>query len=233
MESYYKRKYNLQKFKPLVHTFNTFPHEESFTGVPGELKEVYRLVAIGNFNQSNVDATRRLIRAIKHHPKYELTIYTPVPKWLLAQRGLDVEAFEYREAIPPEHIHNELQKYDLAVLTHGFTGGYGDIEYQTIFPTRTIPLLLGGKPILAHSPPGSFLNEFLSQNQCAELVDSIEARDILIGLNKISSSHSYQEFLVRKAHEASTRFYGPNVAKQLRKTLNDPHYAGDIQKHMV
>ena len=58
----------------------------------------------------------------------------------------------------------ELRQYDVVVLTHGFNGAYGDVEYRTIFPTRAIPMLLSGRPMLVHSPPGAYLTEFFREN---------------------------------------------------------------------
>ena len=147
MQRFYEQKYQLDKFIPLVHTFDDYPATTNLSGIPGSEKVTYQLVAIGNFNESNIDATRRLVSAIKDNARYELNVYTHVPKLLLQQRGLDTSAIHHRGFVTPDQVHDVLQQYDIAVLTHGFTGGYGETEYQTIFPTRTIPLLLSGKPI--------------------------------------------------------------------------------------
>ncbi|MEM1124197.1 MAG: hypothetical protein AAGJ18_27415, partial [Bacteroidota bacterium] len=165
MQRYYESKYKLNKFVPLVHTFNEFPNQSTLTGLPKAKKEHYKLVAIGNFNESNLDATKRLINAIKDNPKYSLSLFTHVPKMLLKNRGLDVDAVHYEGFVKPDEVHEKLQAFDICVLTHGFTGGYGAVEYQTIFPTRTIPFLLACKPIFAHSPKGSFLNDFIKENR--------------------------------------------------------------------
>jgi hypothetical protein len=220
MQRFYKRKYGLDKFVPLVHTFDEYPPESNSSGLSESSQSTYQLVAIGNFNESNIDATRRLVNAIKDHPRYELNIYTHVPKLLLQQRGLDTSAIHHRGFVTPDQVHDVLQQYDIAVLTHGFTGGYGDIEYQTIFPTRTIPLLLSGKPIFAHSPKGSFLNDFLIENKCAELVDEADETAIIEGLNRMTNSSAYQQQLVQAARQTADQFYGKRVVQQLKSRLN-------------
>lgn len=106
------------------------------------------------------------------------------------------------------------------MLTHGFSGGYGTIEYKTIFPTRTIPFLLSGKPIFAHSPKGSFLNDFILENNCAELVDIAATDAIIAGLERITNSAAYQEKLVKASRKTATLFYGPHVVQQLKSTLS-------------
>lgn len=222
MERFYARKYQLDKFIPLVHTFDQFPDESKLTGIPKGEKEHYKLVAIGNFNESNLDASKRLLSAIKNNPKFSLSVYTHVPKLLLQQRGLDTSLFEHKGSVAPEQIHEELQKYDICVLTHGFTGGYGEVEYKTIFPTRTIPFLLSGKPIFAHSPKGSFLNDFIKENNCAELVDVTDESEIIKKLEQLCFDESRQKELVASAKKTSQMFYGKNVAHFLKEKLNQP-----------
>lgn len=219
MQQFYSEKYGLQKFVPLVHTFNQYPPATGQSGLPGQRKDTFKLVAIGNFNESNLEATKRLLEAIKGNPKYTLSIYTHVPRLLLEKRGMDPALFEYKGAVAPHEVHDVIQQYDICILTHGFTGGYGEVEYQTIFPTRTIPLLLSGKPILAHSPKGSFLNSFIEENTCAHLVDMADIRAIADGLEKITQSEQYQKVLVEHAAETVKLFYGPHVAAKLKEQL--------------
>lgn len=219
MQAFYKEKYKLKNLSPLVHTFDQYPDESTMSGLPGTEKEQYQLVAIGNFNESNLDATRRLLEAIKDHPKYHLSVYTHVPKLLLQQRGLNTNLFTHKGSVNPEQIHAELQHYDICVLTHGFEGGYGEIEYKTIFPTRTIPMLLSGKPIFAHSPKGSFLNSFIEEHRCAALVDTADPTKIVEELDRITGDITHQKQLVQQAKAAAQQFYGPTVSQQLKSTL--------------
>ena len=220
MQRFYEKKYKYNKFIPLIHTYNQLPKKLKKSGLPGIEKSHYKLVAIGNFNESNMDATLRFAAAIRENPKYSLSLFTHVPKILLRKRGMDVTNINYEGFVNPDEVHLVLQNYDICVLTHGFTGGYGEIEYQTIFPTRTIPLLLSGKPIIAHSPKGSFLNDFIKENQCAELVDEPSSEAIIRGLDKITNDLSYQQALVEASKETAKKFYGPEVVKQLKAILN-------------
>lgn len=220
MQRFYEEKYKLHKFKPLVHTFNAWPDTSALTGIPGQ-KDCYKLVMIGNFNESNLDATRRLLDAIKNNPRYRVSVFTHVPKLLLQQRGIDTSQLDHRGSVRPEEIHQALQEFDICVLTHGFTGGYGPVEYQTIFPTRTIPFLLSGKPIFAHSPSGSFLNRFLEQHKCAELVAEASTEAIVQGLERIATDAAYQQQLANRANETARNFYGPDVVKNLTNLLQD------------
>lgn len=219
MQTFYEERYPDIRVKPLVHTFNAFPAPESYTGIPGTGKKHYKLVAIGNFNESNLEASVRFARAIKEDPRFSLSLYTHVPKVLLQRRGLDPELYEHRGFIAPAAVHQALQAFDICVLTHGFTGSYGAVEYRTIFPTRTIPFLLSGKPIVAHSPPGSFLNDFIRDHLCAELVDQPDEQAVIRALEAIISSEKRQDQLVTSALKTAGRFYGPKVSDQLKRSL--------------
>ncbi|MEL6863367.1 MAG: glycosyltransferase family 4 protein [Bacteroidota bacterium] len=219
MQQFYEEQYGLKKFFPLVHTFNTYPPEYSYSGIPGVDKDKYKLVAIGNFNESNMDATLRFANTIYQNPKYSLSLFTHVPRVLLRKRGLDTNAIEYEGFVQPDQVHRVLQEYDLGVLTHGFTGGYGEVEYRTIFPTRMIPLLLSGKPLIVHSPKGSFLNDFVQEHQCAELVDDPSPEAILEGLDRICTNEDYQKQLVEASRKTVAQFHGPHVVKELKKLL--------------
>ncbi len=219
MQKYYEEKYKQDNFVPLVHTFNSWPKSDVSTGAPGTGKDHYRLVAIGNFNESNMDATLRFASAVSKHPRYSLSLFTHVPKVLLKRRGLDLRSIEYEGFVRPEEVHRVLQDYDICVLTHGFEGGYGEVEYKTIFPTRTLPLMQSGKPIVAHSPNGSFLNDFIMENKCAELIDTPSAEAIIEGLDKVANSLDYQTELIENSKIAMKQFYGPQVVSKLQQSL--------------
>lgn len=219
MQRFYEEKYKLTKFEPLVHSFEHYPDKEDLSGTPGVNKSHYKLVAIGNFNASNMDATIRFANAIKNNDKYSLHLYTHVPNILLKQRGLDTSLIHHEGFLNPDDVHQALQEYDICVLTHGFEGNYGSVEYKTIFPTRTIPLLLSGKPIMAHSPKGSFLNDFIEENQCAALVDTKDETEIVKALDRISTDLVYQNQLIQAASKTAHQFYGPNIVKKLKTTL--------------
>ena len=222
MQLFYSEKYAKyrDKFIPLVHTFNEFPGQAQFTGIPGYGKAHYKLVAIGNFNESNIEATKRIVNVLGKDDRFSLSFYTHVPTLLLHKRGINTGLIEHKGFVTPDQVFNVLQDYDICVLTHGFTGGYGEVEYKTIFPTRTIPLLLSGKPIIVHSPPGAFLTDFIKEHQCAELVDEASEPAIVNGLEKIINDESYQQQLVTNARKTAEIFYGPNVIKYLKGIIS-------------
>lgn len=219
MKNYYKKVYgNGFNFVVLPHAYDT---SQLLTGSrQTALKPPFKLAFIGNFNESNIDATRRVVNALKADEKCQLYFYTPVPNFLLKMRGIDVDRIIYKGYVDDEKFKSELQQCDVCILTHGFTGGYTDVEYKTIFPTRTIPFLLSGTPIFAHSPAGSFLSDFIKQNGCAYLVEEPSEEAIRTGLNEILTNERLRKELVKNAETASKHFEGKSVSSKLKLYLN-------------
>jgi hypothetical protein len=219
MKRYYDEKYGLGKFVPLHHTFEEYPPQENSISELGRTSNKTRLVLYGNFNESNLEATRRFVDSAKQGSCYEVNLYTDVPKMLLRQRGVDTGAIVYRGSLSHlsfPQLFAELRKFEIIVLTHGFDGAYGDVEYRTIFPTRAIPMLLSGRPMLVHSPPGAFLTAYFRENDCAEVVDVPSQDAILAALNRLDTDPGLRAKLVTRAKDAAEQFYGPKVADTLR-----------------
>ena len=217
MQSYYGDTYGYDTFRVLVHTFKEYAPIREYT--IRENRTDWRMVLIGNFNRSNIEATTRFVEAIQDDGRFSLSVYTPVPRILLKARGVNVDALEYMGFIDDTRLVEELQKYDLCVLTHGFTGGYNDIEYQTIFPTRTIPLLLSRRPIIAHAPAGCFLARFIRKHDCAGLVDEADPAAVVAGLEQIIEDPQRQRTLIENAATTVEMFHGPSVVANFKKLL--------------
>ena len=217
MQSYYGDTYGYDTFRVLVHTFKEYAPIREYT--IRENRTDWRMVLIGNFNRSNIEATTQFVEAIQDDGRFSLSVYTPVPRILLKARGVNVDALEYMGFIDDTRLVEELQKYDLCVLTHGFTGGYNDIEYQTIFPTRTIPLLLSRRPIIAHAPAGCLLARFIRKHDCAGLVDEADPAAVVAGLEQIIEDPQRQRTLIENAATTVEMFHGPSVVANFKKLL--------------
>jgi hypothetical protein len=219
LATFFQQRYQLTNLFVLPHTFDHFPVDngstESWPASPGRL----RLVLFGNFNESNMEATRRLVDTFGGDPAIELNLYTHVPAMLLQQRGLNMADVRHRGFIDDRQLIGELRKHDVVVLTHGFRGAYGDVEYRTIFPTRTIPALLSGRPILIHSPANSFLTEFAQTHNVGAVVEEPEPKALRAALAHLRSDPRRAETFCQNAREAARYFHGPRVAQSLRRVL--------------
>lgn len=219
MKAYYDKIHPDVKDKvvPLPHTFAKYPDYPPRDWA--QPKERYDLVLIGNFTDSNLEATRRLIQALKGLPEYRIKMFTHVPKAFLRLRGIEVDAIDYRGYIKQEDFYKELMDNDICLLTHGFTGGYSREEYETIFPTRTIQFLISGIPIFAHSPDFSFLNHFLKKYDCAEVVEAADEQLIRDRMAALIKDPARKAQLVHNAQEVARHYYAPNVATFLKNRI--------------
>lgn len=213
---YYNKKFAEKKFKTLVHTFNEYPKIKL---IKEKISEPYNLGLFGNFNESNIEATIRVVNALKTNKKYIINFYTPVPILLLKTRGIDINCINYHGYVSEDKFFEEIQKNDILILTHGFEGGYSRREYETIFPTRTIPMLTSGIPIFVHAPEFSYLSKFVRETNCAALVDQPDKTKIMNTVEIILDNIEYRKVLINNALEISKQFYGPYVKSQFINTL--------------
>lgn len=220
MKSYMKKTYPSEIFETIPHSFESYPTETK-QKERTVAKKIWRIVLFGNFNQSNVEATKRFVDTVKKDKRFSITIYTYAKKVFLKARGIDVNAINYGGYLPDEAFFDTISQYDIGVVTHGFTGTKASIEYQTIFPTRMIPMLLIKKPLLVHAPHDSFLATFVRENNCAALVDQRDSKAIIEQLEKIISDRVYAKELRDNAAKTAHLFYGKNIAQQLKAHLED------------
>jgi glycosyltransferase involved in cell wall biosynthesis len=108
---------------------------------------------------------------------------------------------------------------DVMLLPHGFTGPYHPVEYETIFPTKTIEYLISGRPILAHTPPGAFLTRFLRDHDCALVVDTPDHAAVLAAVQRLLTDAPLRARLVRNALKAAEQFQVKRVVAEFREVL--------------
>lgn len=216
MLDYYKKQYPDNKFETLVHGF-PLP-EVNFQAFQIN-KDKVRFVFTGSLNSSCEDATIRLMSTILKNPRYEVHVYTGNPIENFTRHGLDGKNFFYHGFIQLNDLYEKLSEYDIMLLPHGFDGDRTDIEFKTIFPTRTIPLLTSNRPILAHSPKGVFLTRFLEENECAAIVDTKDTKAIELAIEKIIDDKEWRNALVKAGLKTAQHFSVVNIANKIRESL--------------
>jgi glycosyltransferase involved in cell wall biosynthesis len=215
MAELYRAHYPGLRCSPLVHSFT---EDVPVFGPPPVPGSPLRLTISGNIYEVCRDATQRFCQALSHIEDTELTFLTATPRSYLAQLGLLGENVLCDTAAQDEVVE-KLRRADILVLPHGFTGSYSDVEYQTIFPTRTIEYLISGRPILAHAPPNCYLTRFLKENDCALIVDNPSIEQLIGAIRSLRENESLRAKLVRNALTAAERFQAPKVAGVLRERL--------------
>lgn len=184
--------------------------------VSGPVKFCYS----GNLNQSCADATRRIVASLASRPGFELHVYLLNPRHHWDRLGVDCSKVHFHQPVSSlERFAQALQSYDVLLIPLGITGSMPAVEYQTIFPTRTIPLLTSGRPILAHAPADSFLARFLRERDCAFVADRGEQQHLLSVIDEMLGDPEGCRLKVRNAARAARYFDVNRVNTRLRELL--------------
>lgn len=175
----------------------------------------YTLMFCGNVNESCRDALQRIVKTVKDDDRFNLALVTAVPhdllkKWGIWYNGINVYS------VPSGMASVELEKADILLLPHGFEGGLSSIEYETIFPTKTVDYLFSGKPIFAHSPHNSYLSEFLLDKDCAYVVTEKDIVKLKETLNSMISNESLTKQRVFNALKVANMFTTEAVCRELK-----------------
>jgi hypothetical protein len=209
----YRERYPGLPCSALVHSFDG---EIPPFMPPPALRSPLRLMMAGNINESCREAAARVCQTVAGDPDISLAVLSATPRRVLEQAGVLRQGIEHET---PAALGPRLQEGDILVLPHGFTGGYSQEEYRTIFPTRTIDYLLSGRPILAHAPADSYLARFLREQDCALIVDEPSVEALQRGIRRLRVDGGLRSRLVRNALRAAQLFRGPAVAGTLRMRL--------------
>lgn len=199
----------------LVHSFN---NEVPAFVPPPPPGSPLRLTISGNIYEVCRDATERFCDALFRIEDTELTFLTATPRSYLADLGLLRDNVRY-VTVAQDEVVEKLRDSDILVLPHGFTGSYSALEYQTIFPTRTIEYMISGRPILAHAPPDCYLTRFLKEHDCALIVDNPSIEQLIGAIHSLREDQNLRAKLVRNALTTAKQFQAPKVAATLRELL--------------
>ncbi len=214
LKEFYQEKYPKVNFQVLRH-FLPFPQMNFEEKTPSEKITFF---FVGTINDSNLDATRYFCNAIKGEVNIELRISTSVPEATLRNNGVLNDNVKYLGFV--EDLNKEYEKSDFMLLTHGFTGGFSETEYKTIFPTKTVEMLRSDKPIFAISPENTFLTAFLREKNCCVLNTKKDKNALL---KKIKESHldsKMKSEIVSNAKSTFELFSIKNAEKSFEKFLD-------------
>lgn len=216
MNNYYKKAYPELSFTTLTHGF-VIPEVEYQPFTPNQ--ETVRFLFSGSISESCIDATVRQIKTIIKNPNYHVHLFTGNPMSEFEMHGISGDNVHHEGFVTMEELTNAFKKFDIMLLPHGFDGKRTDVEYKTIFPTRTIPILYSNRPIFAHSPKGAFLTDFLRENDCAEIVDEKDENAINEAVNRLLTDDKRREQLVKNALKTAQIFDLRRVSQQLKNTI--------------
>jgi len=223
MTNYMRKKYPKfdSRFDSLLHGFD-FTMPETVPNL--EINHPVRFLLTGNINHSNKDATERLCRSVIKSPNHLLEIYSGTPPSMFRGMGIKGDNVKIHSFIPLKDLESKFSSFDIMLLPHGFEGNLSRAEYKTIFPTRTIPLLYSGKPILAHMPKDTNIYYFLNKYECSELVTNKNESYLENSIERLIQDVGYRKKIVRNAINTSKMFHINNSSAQIKTILHDEDY---------
>jgi glycosyltransferase involved in cell wall biosynthesis len=227
MREHYEPLYPDLRFEAIVHTFNEPIPDFASPPTPGT---PLSLAFQGNLNESNIDAAKRLAEVVNRRDDYTLTTYSGTPDWFFAKVGVSGPRIKHT-SVPYDQVATALRKHDILLLPHGLTGGLSQVEYDTIFPTRTVPNLLSGRPILAHSPANCTFTRWLRRHDCAEVIDQPDAAALERAIERLRTDAARRDELVRNGLAIVKMFHAPVVAGKLKRVIAETMPATASARH--
>lgn len=217
LTDYYTKHYAEFSFDTLLHCFPIPQAKEVEFARPSKIK----LALTGSFNASCSEATLRLCKVITANDDFELHAFGNQMNGELRAHGIDMDKVKSYGFLSEEEFNKALNHCDVMLLPHGFDGMWSKIEYETIFPTRTIPLLYSGKPILLHSPAWAGLTLFFEKHQCGFVVSRADELLITQTIYDIFNDSSRYETVVKNALRTATMYDIKNVCDSLNSKLQN------------
>jgi len=218
MGKYMGNKYPQYTFEVLRHGF-PLPKEVSVQSVR-KSEEIKTFVFTGSLNSSCEDATIRLMKVILKNPKFVIHIYSGNNSEDFYEHGIIGQQVVFHNFTPLDRLYKELPKYDVMLLPHGFDGNRTAAEFKTIFPTRTIPLLVSGRPILAHSPKGVFFTDFLNDRCCALVISEKDEGKIEEAIRVVLEDQLVINEIVENAVQTAKLFDLNSLKAEIEKKVN-------------
>lgn len=204
LTSYYRREYENTNFSTLLHAFN-IPHvDHQHYSLKG--KEKITFAYTGSFNESCRDAAVRLAKAILSQPNYELHIFGKKNAQQFEKYGINIDQTVVYGFLPDEEFNAKLRACDIMLVPHGFTGARSEVEYNTIFPTRTIPLLYTDRPLLVHSPAEAEYTKWCISNNISYVVTSRSQDDIISQVDEIINDEKLTNQRIEAALRISKKY---------------------------
>jgi len=217
MQAFFHKKYPKLDCSPLPHIINAPIVLPSELIIP-DLHQPLRLVFTGNINSSCSDAAGRLKEWIILNPDSTLNIYSGMDPSQFARLGFQGEQIRIK-TVSYDILLSCIREGDILIHPHGFTGAMQPIEYQTIFPTKTLEYLVSQRPILAHLPGDCFLAQFYRKHDCALIVDDPAIEAFSDGVSRLRSDPELRLRLVKNALKAALLFQGPIISDHFRKVV--------------
>lgn len=217
LHQFYSANYPQFKFSVLQHGF-TLPTINNKVNIVNSTK-TYKFLLTGSLNASCKDALQRMCEVVIKNKQDELHIFSGTKEEEFSKIGIKGTNVFYHGFVDEIEFYKKFKEFDIALLPHGLSGNRSDVEFKTIFPTRLIPLLISGLPILAHCPANIYLTDFLKKTNCALVVTNPSPEELNHSINLLKNDKLLAHTLVENALIISHKFKIENVKKILLESI--------------
>lgn len=219
LTQYYRSAHPSLRFETMLHPFDVEQAIER-SEPRGRSKKIM-IAYTGGLNESCREAAVRCAMWITCNADMELHIFGEANAKLFGRYGVPVEKAVIHGFLSEKEFRSRLSSCDILLVPHGFSGERSDVEYNTIFPTRTIQLLTIGKPILVNSPPRAAYTRWMSDSRSAYVLQSDIEEDFLSAVQSLSIDKGLIQELVQNAYTLSRRYSTKSVVHSLVSLLGD------------
>lgn len=177
-----------------------------------EGKPQYKIIYAGSIYWAQENSIANLIRTVKRirEPNICLEIYSMrVPESILTLAG-NFQKIKFLKAAP-QQIPEILSSADILFLPLAWNSS-SRLVINTAVPMKLIGMMLSGRPILVHAPPGTYLNEYARQWNFGLVVDKNTTESLERAIKKLLSDPTYSKELANNALRA---FYANHDAKKV------------------
>ena len=200
MANEYSMKYNIPFF-PFMNCISD-PFKEIQTQNK-QISKPLKLCYSGGLHLNRAQSLEVLCEVLKKmsiNNDFELSIFTKPTDWEHSGDALSRFDFvKYMGFVKPEEISGRLMKQDILVHVESFDPKI--IKYTRLSISTKIPEYLSlAKPIIAIGPPNIASIEYLSSNNCALIIDSINTESVSSVLKNLFNDKMQFDLLRNKAY---------------------------------
>lgn len=216
MRDFYQQEYPDMHVETLAHPF----HLTTPTPPPAFENRPLRLLFTGGINESNRDALSRMLDAFGNQPEhYQIHISSSLPRDVFKQKYGEFSNLVYHGFVDNAALKKLEQTADVLLLPHGLEGQLPAIEYQTIFPTKTIAYMMANRVILAHVTPNSNIDDYLRTRQLAVIENSKNPHAIREALRQALSEPETINRLLNNCQLTVKDFDAVEIARRFREQI--------------
>jgi hypothetical protein len=219
MSAFYRRKYPSARVETLQHPIALENIDAKTQATVVYKSEPYHLLFTGALNPSNFDAFENILKAFGGVERYELHVCSSMSKRQFDARFGDYTNLSFYGFVADEKMNALIAKAHVLILPHGLVGALPTVEYQTIFPTKVISYLGSGKPIFAHVPTDSTIDQYLRSHRVAVVENSPNKVDLLRSMDELLSSSNLRSELKASSAQALKYFNADVVVKRFKSLI--------------